>query len=99
MDLNGIQGAKGLGTDAVAGRASKGATEGGFGDLLESLLNGLEGSQAQADSAIEQLALGGDVDIHDVVLATEMEAIAFQFAIQVRNRFVEGVQTVLNMQV
>ena len=62
-------------------------------------MDGLQGAQANADQALESLALGGDVDIHEVVLATEMEALAFQMALQVRNRMVETVQTTLSMQI
>lgn len=98
MDVSGISGAAGFSGSSAAKIGAK--TEGeGFGDLLGSLMNGLNSSTGQADAAIQGLALGDDVAIQDVVLATEMEALAFQFALQVRNRFVETVQTVMNMQV
>ena len=100
MDISGIQGAGGFGLEALGG-GSKGTSgaDGGFGDLLSSLMNGLEGTQARADDALQSLAIGGEADLHEVVLATEMEAMAFQLALQVRNQVVETVQTVMNMQV
>lgn len=98
MDVSGISGAADFSGSSAPKIGAK--TEGdGFGDLLGSLMNGLNSSTGQADAAIEGLALGDDVAIQDVVLATEMEALAFQFALQVRNRFVETVQTVMNMRV
>ena len=72
---------------------------GGFGEMLQSVFNGLETTQANADAAVQGLALGDPVDIHDVMLATETEALAFQLALQVRNHLVETVKTVFNMQV
>ena len=98
MDVSGISGAAGFGASPTA-KAGVQADGGGFGDLLGSLMDGLNSSSGQADAAIRGLAVGEDVAIQDVVLATEMEALAFQFALQVRNRFVETVQTVMNMQV
>lgn len=98
MEINAINAASGFGGSASKiGGEDQG--DGGFGDLFSGLMDGLQGAQANADQALESLALGGDVDIHEVVLATEMEALAFQMALQVRNRMVETVQTTLNMQI
>lgn len=99
MEINGIGGAAGFGGGASKIGGGDAGGDGGFGNLFSSLMDGLESSQANADQAMEALALGEDVDIHEVVLATEMEALAFQLALQVRNRVVETVQTTLNMQV
>ena len=98
MDVKAIAAASGFETALGGpGQAAGGAT--GFGDLLDSAMNSLEGIQERSNSAIQGLAMGEDVDIHEVVLATELEALSFEFAIQVRNRFVETVQTVMSMQV
>ncbi len=99
MEISGIQAGGGLQAGALGAGGAKAAADGGFADVFNALMDGLAASQGQADGAIQSLALGGDVNIADVVLATELEALAFQFALQVRNRFVETVQTVMNMQV
>ena len=98
MEISPISAANGFGASAskIGGEEQGG---GGFGEMFSGLMNGLEGAQVNADQALESLALGGDVDIHEVVLATEMESLAFQLALQVRNRMVETVQTTLNMQI
>ena len=98
MEISGIGGLSGVAPQVPATQSADGA-QGGFGKMLQSVFNGLETAQANADSAVQGLALGDSVDIHDVVLATEMESLAFQFALQVRNRLVETVNTVFNMQV
>ena len=72
---------------------------GGFADVLEGLASNLESAQAKADVAMEAIALGEDADLHDVVIATEVEALSIQLALQTRNRLVETFNTVFNMHV
>ena len=55
--------------------------------------------QGQSDAALADLAVGGDRDLHDVVLAVEMESIAFELAVQIRNRLVEAYQEIFRMSV
>jgi flagellar hook-basal body complex protein FliE len=68
---------------------------GGFGALLD----GLGQTQADADAALVDLAVGGEMDLHDVVLAVEMESIAFELAVQIRNRLVDAYQEIFRMTV
>ena len=97
MDITQIGAASGFPSLAPVGGGGSGT--GGFGALLDQAISSLETTQANADAAIETFALGGDIELHDVLIATEMEALSVQLAMQFRNRFVETVQTVLNMQV
>jgi flagellar hook-basal body complex protein FliE len=39
------------------------------------------------------------VDIHDVMIATQTESLAFNTAVQVRNKLVEAYQQIMQMQV
>ncbi len=72
-----------------------GAEDGRFGGLLQALTE----IEAQADAAVVDLAVGGEMDLHDVVLAVEMESIAFELATQIRNRLVDAYQEVFRMSV
>ena len=93
-----IQGISGIGAAASpAQQATSGVSgaDGGFGDVLE----GLAAVEADASGAITDLAIGGDIDLHEAVLAVEMESIAFDLAIQVRNRLVEAYQEIFRMTV
>ncbi len=74
------------------------SAEGGEGQFA-SLLAGLGEMQGEADAALADLAIGGDRDLHDVVLAVEMESIAFELAVQIRNRLVEAYQEIFRMGV
>ena len=72
--------------------------EGGEGQFAQ-LLAGLGEMHGQSDAALADLAVGGDRDLHDVVLAVEMESIAFELAVQIRNRLVEAYQEIFRMSV
>ncbi len=69
------------------------------GNSFQQMLDALSGTSADADGAIADLAMGGERDLHDVVLSVEMEAMAFDLAVQIRNRLVEAYSEVFRMQV
>ena len=95
MTMHGIQGI-GEGAGADGSRALAGSGDGGgFGELLSSLGE----IQAEAGSALTDLAVDGERDLHDVVLAVEMESIAFELAVQIRNRLVDAYQEIFRMSV
>lgn len=66
-----------------------------FGDALHQL----QQLQARADELTVQLAQNQPVDLHQVVIAGEEASLAFQLAIQVRNKVVEAYQEIMRMQV
>lgn len=70
-----------------------------FGDYLEKALDDLNSLQNQADSMVTRLAAGEPVELHQVALAVEQSSLAFQLALQVRNKLVEAYQEVMRMQV
>jgi len=70
-----------------------------FQNALANAVQELNGVQNQADDAIARLAMGDNVDLHDVTIAVEEANIAFSLALQVRNKLVEAYQEVMRMQV
>ena len=93
--IGGISPASGLGQVAGAPTNPGADTGNGFGALLDSL----SGASNEADSAIADIATGGEKDLHDVVMSVEMESLAFDLAVQIRNRLVEAYSEVFRMQV
>lgn len=94
-------GAGGIGAGGNIGEIAGAQTDpgGATGNAFQQMLDALSGASAQADSAVADLATGGDRDLHDVVLSVEMESLAFDLAVQIRNRLVEAYSEVFRMQV
>ncbi|MBM4423067.1 MAG: flagellar hook-basal body complex protein FliE [Chloroflexi bacterium] len=70
-----------------------------FGSALNGALNSLSQMQASSDSAIQQLAAGENVDLHQVMIGAEQTDIAFRVAISMRDKLVEAYHEVMRMQV
>ena len=71
-----------------------------FGDLLEQAVDKVNSIQ-KPSSATSQAYERGDpnVDITDVMIAREKSSVAFQSALQVRNKLIEAYRDVMNMPV
>ncbi|MCS7002880.1 MAG: flagellar hook-basal body complex protein FliE [Dehalococcoidia bacterium] len=70
-----------------------------FAQILGAMITNLNALQQNADAAATTLATGGDIDLHDVMIAQEQSSIAMQFTLQVRNRVIEAYQEIMRMQV
>lgn len=92
MGLSGIAGAK-PGIESDVGTTGAGA--GGFGQMLKDLT---DASQV-AERGVQDLAVGGSADLHDITLSMQMESLSFDLAVQIRNKLVEAYQEIFRMQV
>ena len=54
--------------------------------------------ESQARSAVEGLISGGGVDVHQAMIATEKASMAFEMVLAVRNKAIQGYQSVMGMQ-
>jgi flagellar hook-basal body complex protein FliE len=101
MQISGIGGIGRLGLDTGLQQAVGAPVNPGqdVGHSFRQILDGLDGASREADTAVADLATGGERDLHDVVLAVEMESLAFDLAIQIRNRLLEAYSEVFRMQV
>lgn len=95
MEIGRIQGV-GAVAQTGASVAAKPAT--GFADLLGKAVGQLQSVTDNADSKVNAMATGQDVDLHDVMLAVETESLAMSLATTVRNKAVEAYQEVFRMQ-
>jgi flagellar hook-basal body complex protein FliE len=87
------------GLTAVAQTGSTGAKPAaGFADMLGKALGQLQSVSDNANSKVNAMATGQDVDLHDVMLSLESESLAMSLATQVRNKAVEAYQEVFRMQ-
>lgn len=99
VDPNSAVGLDGL---RVPGASQAQNAENGMTDFLKPFQDGLQQvDRLHKDSAklANEAALGGDVDLHDVMIASEKSSVALQLTMQVRNKLVEAYQEMMRMQV
>lgn len=83
------------GTTSTTGSTPSSSVEKTFGQVLDSLNQ----SQLNSDNLVSQLASGQDVDLHQVILATEENDVNFRVAMAIRDRLVDAYREVMRMNV
>lgn len=69
-----------------------------FIDTLKSSLDKVNDSQVNSEEITDKFIKGDDVEVHEVMLATEEAKLSLQMAVQVRNKLVEAYQELNRMQ-
>lgn len=69
-----------------------------FADMLKNSLDEVNEKQLNSEEVSQQFLAGEDVDIHQVMLASEEARLSLQMAVQVRNKLVEAYQELNRMQ-
>jgi len=67
--------------------------------MLREALDKVNSELVGAEKMSRDFALGEDIDLHQVVLATERASLALQLTIQIRNKIIESYQEIMRMQV
>jgi flagellar hook-basal body complex protein FliE len=93
--LSGV-GAAIAGTPSIATGASGAATP--FSGIFQSMVDQTSALDTKASTAVTGLLSGQGVDIHDAMIATEKADMAFELALQVRNKAVGAYQQMMGMQ-
>jgi flagellar hook-basal body complex protein FliE len=88
--------AAGVGT---ALRSTPAPAAGPFTKVIDHLLGQANQLQAQADQAVQELALGKTDDLHRVLLAVSQADLSFRLILEIRNRLTDAFQEVTRMQV
>ena len=73
-------------------------TESDFRAVLNEQLKKLNEKQVEADNYIKDFISGNDVDLHQVMIATEEARLSLELAVQIRNKIVEAYKELNNMQ-
>jgi flagellar hook-basal body complex protein FliE len=94
MEIGRIQS---VGSPSQAGMAAA-KPAAGFADLLGQAIGQLQQISDNANSKVNAMATGEDVEIHDVMIALEAESLAMNMVTTVRNKAVEAYQEVFRMQ-
>lgn|SRR5699024_4768085 len=69
-----------------------------FSNVLTNSLNELEDKQIASDYAIQGLVTGEADDLHNVMIQTTEAQLALELAVQLRNRSLEAMNEIKNMQ-
>lgn len=62
-------------------------------------INNLSTTQRAAEDAMETFAAGGDISVHEVMIASQKSTLAMQMAIQLRNQMVNAYNEFKNLRV
>ena len=69
-----------------------------FAAVLESGIAAVDQKMATANDLVRQFALDDSMPLHRVTMALEEAKLAFELALQVRQRLVESYREIMNMQ-
>ena len=68
-----------------------------FGTAFGNSLNAVNNAKLAADRMQEDIAMGGNTNIHDAMIAAEKASLSMQMAIQVRNRLISAYTDITTM--
>jgi flagellar hook-basal body complex protein FliE len=92
-------------SSATLGRGAKAAnmpaqTGGGeaFADSLSKLLDGVEGSQVDANQAITNM-VENNGEVHDAMIALQRAEMSLELTVQIRNKLVQAYQDIMRMPI
>lgn len=104
--MNEIAAIAGIGSATPAGIVDPAARAGNvlpqsgpdFASVMSRGLANMEAKVAEADRMVTRFALDDSVPVHQVTIALEEARLAVEYAMQVRQRLVEGYRELMNMQ-
>lgn len=70
-----------------------------IGSAFSNSINSLNSTQKQAEHAVETLASGGDISVHDVMIASQKSGLAMQMSIQMRNQMINAYNEFKNIRI
>ena len=71
---------------------------GGFQDTLGRLIDGIEQTSADANTAVSGM-MEKTTDVHDAMIALQREELTLQLSLQIRNKFVNAYQEIMRMPI
>ncbi|TKC18654.1 flagellar hook-basal body complex protein FliE [Robertmurraya kyonggiensis] len=70
-----------------------------FASVLKESIEKVNEAQIESDVMTEKLARGEDVDLHQVMVASQKASITLSATMEIRNKVIEAYQEVMRMQV
>ena len=75
-----------------------GEGEGSFGNTLTRALNEISDTRDRSSDLTARFAAGENVELHQVMAATEEAGVALDMLVEMRNKMLEAYRTLINMQ-
>lgn len=94
--------AAGLREPGEVAQSGTGKQAGGvdFSNVLKNSLDGVSRAQEKSESLQQAFVMGSDkVSLSDTMIAMQKASINFQTTVQVRNKFIQAYNDIMNMQV
>jgi flagellar hook-basal body complex protein FliE len=99
LDMNVTSSTSGVAKSlAKAAKAGAGNPASSFADSLGSLIDGVEDTQAEANSAVSGM-LDKTSEVHDAMIALQRAEMTLQLTVQIRNKLVQAYQDVMRMPI
>ncbi|WP_102271463.1 flagellar hook-basal body complex protein FliE [Cytobacillus massiliigabonensis] len=70
-----------------------------FSSVLKESIDKVNELQVQSDKTTEKLANGENIDLHQVMIASQKASVAMQATLEIRNKVIEAYQETMRMQV
>lgn len=70
-----------------------------FASVLKESIEKVNELQVQSDKATEKLVNGENIDLHQVMIASQKASVAMQATLEIRNKVIEAYQETMRMQV
>ena len=100
MTIDALKGRLPASLPKIGGGTDAAATPGGagFSDALGRVVEAVESSESQANSAVSGM-LSGTTDVHDAMIALQRADLTLQFSVQIRNKLVQAYNEIMRMPV
>jgi flagellar hook-basal body complex protein FliE len=70
-----------------------------FASVLKNSIEELNHLQAESDQLTNKMINGEDVELHDVMIASQKASVTLQLGLEVRNKAVEAYQEMMRMSI
>jgi flagellar hook-basal body complex protein FliE len=99
MAIDALKGLGPVGLPKVgSGDAAATPADGGFSDALGRVVDAVESTESQANTAVSGM-LSGTTDVHDAMIALQRADLTLQFSVQIRNKLVQAYSEIMRMPV
>jgi flagellar hook-basal body complex protein FliE len=82
----------------VTGDASAMSGGAGFAEALGKVVQAVETTESQANTAVSGMLSGG-TDVHDAMIALQRADLTLQFSVQIRNKLVNAYNEIMRMPI